>query len=56
LSSIAAALQNCSGKNANYFRVFRRRLFICEGASLGVDQDGLTIGGHSQGLGRTPWW
>jgi hypothetical protein len=32
------------------------RLFIGEGASLGVDQGGLTTGGRGQGLGRAPWW
>jgi hypothetical protein len=32
------------------------RLFIGEGASSGVYQGGLTIGGHNQGLGRAPWW
>jgi hypothetical protein len=32
------------------------RLLIGEGASSGGDQGGLTIGGHSQGLGRTPSW
>jgi hypothetical protein len=31
-----------------------RRLFIGEGASSGVDQGGLTMGGRSQGLGRAP--
>jgi hypothetical protein len=30
------------------------RLFIGEGASSGVDQGGLTTGGHGQGLGRAP--
>jgi hypothetical protein len=32
------------------------RLLIGEGASLGVDQGGLTTGGRSQGLGHAPWW
>jgi hypothetical protein len=32
------------------------RLLIGEGASSGGDQEGLTIGGHSQGLGRAPSW
>jgi hypothetical protein len=32
------------------------RLLIGEGASSGVDQGGLTIGGHGQGLGHAPWW
>jgi hypothetical protein len=32
------------------------RLFIGEGASSGVDQGGLTTGGHGQGLGHAPWW
>jgi hypothetical protein len=32
------------------------RLFIGEGASLGGDQGGLTIGGRDQGLGRAPSW
>jgi hypothetical protein len=32
------------------------RLFIGEGASSGVDQGSLTIGGRGQGLGRAPWW
>jgi hypothetical protein len=30
------------------------RLLIGEGASSGVDQGGLTMGGRSQGLGHTP--
>jgi hypothetical protein len=30
------------------------RLLIGEGASSGVDQGGLTMGGRSQGLGRAP--
>jgi hypothetical protein len=30
------------------------RLLIGEGASSEVDQGGLTMGGHSQGLGRAP--
>jgi hypothetical protein len=30
------------------------RLLIGEGASSGVDQGGLTMGGHGQGLGRAP--
>jgi hypothetical protein len=30
------------------------RLLIGEGASSGVDQGGLTMGGHDQGLGRAP--
>jgi hypothetical protein len=32
------------------------RLLIGEGASLGVDQGLLTMGGRGQGLGRTPLW
>jgi hypothetical protein len=32
------------------------RLLIGEGASSGVDQGGLTIGGRGQGLGRAPSW
>jgi hypothetical protein len=32
------------------------RLLIGEGASSGVDQGGLTMGGRGQGLGRTPLW
>jgi hypothetical protein len=33
------------------------RLFIGEGASSGGDQEGLTTGGHGQGLGRAlSWW
>jgi hypothetical protein len=31
-----------------------RRLLIGEGASSEVDQGGLTMGGHGQGLGRAP--
>jgi hypothetical protein len=50
LSSTAAALRNCSvGFSIG-------RLFIGKGASSGVDQGGLTIGGRGQGLGHTPWW
>jgi hypothetical protein len=30
------------------------KLLIGEGASSEVDQGGLTMGGHSQGLGRAP--
>jgi hypothetical protein len=32
------------------------RLFIGEGASSGVDQGLLTIGGRGQGLGHAPSW
>jgi hypothetical protein len=32
------------------------RLLIGEGASSGVDQGALTIGGHGLGLGRAPSW
>jgi hypothetical protein len=32
------------------------RLVVGEGASLGGDQGGLTIGGRGQGLGRAPSW
>jgi hypothetical protein len=32
------------------------RLLIGEGASSGVDQSGLTVGGRGQGLGRAPLW
>jgi hypothetical protein len=33
------------------------RLFIGEGVSSGVDQGGLTMGGHGQGMGHAPsWW
>jgi hypothetical protein len=36
---------------------FVPRLLICKGASSGVDQGGLTIGGRGQGLGCAPsWW
>jgi hypothetical protein len=31
-------------------------LLIGKGASSGVDQGLLTIGGRGQGLGRAPWW
>jgi hypothetical protein len=37
LSSMAAVLWNCSGKNANCFRVYVGRLLIDEGASSEVD-------------------
>jgi hypothetical protein len=33
-----------------------RRLLIGEGASSGVDQGGLTMGGGGHGLGRAPLW
>jgi hypothetical protein len=32
------------------------RLFIGTGASSGVDQGGLTMGGRGQGLGHAPLW
>jgi hypothetical protein len=32
------------------------RLLIGEGASSGVDQGGLTMGGCGQGLGHAPLW
>jgi hypothetical protein len=32
------------------------RLLIGEGASSEVDQGGLTMGGHGQGLGHAPLW
>jgi hypothetical protein len=56
LSSTVAALWNYSGKTPIVLGFFVGRLFIGEGASSGVDQGGLTIGGRGQGLGRTPWW
>jgi hypothetical protein len=54
LSSMVAVLRNCSRKNAYFLWFSVGRLFIGEGASSGVDQGGLTIGGHDQGLCRTP--
>jgi hypothetical protein len=42
----------CSRKLIRYLGFFRRGVFIDEGASSGVDQDGLTRRGRGQGLGR----
>jgi hypothetical protein len=56
LSSMAAALRNCSGKNADCFRVFRREDSYRRRASSEVDQGGLTMGGRGQGLGHAPRW
>jgi hypothetical protein len=56
LSSTAVALRNCSGKNAVVLGFSIGRLLIGEGASSGVDQGLLTIGGRGQGLGRAPSW
>jgi hypothetical protein len=46
LSSMAAALHNCSGKNADRFRVFIRRLFIGGEAASEGHQGGLTTPWH----------
>jgi hypothetical protein len=54
-SAMVVEMRNYSRKNADCFRVSVGRLFIGEGASPGVDQGGLTIGGHDQGLGHAPW-
>jgi hypothetical protein len=56
LSSMAAALRNCSGKNADCFRVFCREASYRRRALSGVDQGLLTTGGRGQDLGRAPWW
>jgi hypothetical protein len=53
LSSMAAELRNCSGKNADSPLGFSvPRLYIGEGASSGGCQGALTRRGHGQGLGR----
>jgi hypothetical protein len=44
------------GKTLIILGFFVGRPFIGEGASSGVDQGGLTTGGHGQGLGRAPCW
>jgi hypothetical protein len=56
LSSMAAELWNCSGKNAYCFRVFRREALYRRRGIVRSGPGGLTIGGHGQGLGRAPWW
>jgi hypothetical protein len=54
LSSTAAAMRNCSRKNADPLGFSIGRLLIGEGASSGGDQGGHTIGGRGQGLGHAP--
>jgi hypothetical protein len=54
LSSMAAELRNCSGKNADSPRFSVGRLLVGEGASSGGDQGLLTIGVRGQGLGHAP--
>jgi hypothetical protein len=44
------------GKTLIDLGFFVGRLLIGEGASSEVDQGGLTMGGHGQGLGRAPLW
>jgi hypothetical protein len=44
------------GKMPIVLGFFIGRLLIGEGASSEVDQGGLTMGGHGQGLGRAPLW
>jgi hypothetical protein len=44
------------GKTAIDLGFSIERLFIGEGASSGVDQGGLTTGGHGQGLGCALSW
>jgi hypothetical protein len=54
-SSVAAAdLRNSFGNFVDSLGFSVGRLLIGEGASSGVDQGGLTMGGHGQGLGRAP--
>jgi hypothetical protein len=50
-SSVAAELRNSSGN----FIDCLRRLLIGEGASSGVDQGGLTMGGRGQGRAAPPY-
>jgi hypothetical protein len=54
LSSMATELRNCSRNLPILLGFSVLRPFIREGASSGGNQDGHTMGGHSQGLGRTP--
>jgi hypothetical protein len=56
LSSTAAALRNCSRKNADCFRVFRREALYRRRGVVKSGPGGLTTGGRDQGLGRAPWW
>jgi hypothetical protein len=56
LSSTAAALQNCSGKNTDCFRIFRREALYRRRSIVRSGPGGLTTSGRGQGLGRAPWW
>jgi hypothetical protein len=46
LSSMAAALRNCSGKNANCFRVFYREALYKRRDGVRGPPGGLTTPGH----------
>jgi hypothetical protein len=55
-SSMVVALRNCSGKNADCFRVFHREALYRQ---RGVVRSGLGWSHHrwgGQGLGRAPSW
>jgi hypothetical protein len=56
LSSTAAELRNCSGKNADSPRVFRREASYRRRGVVRRRPGGLTIGGRGQGLGHAPSW
>jgi hypothetical protein len=56
LSSMAAVLWNCSGKNADCVRVFRWEALYRRRGVVRRGPGGLTTGGHGQGLGRAPSW
>jgi hypothetical protein len=53
-SSTAAALRNCSGKNADFLGFSVGRLYIGEGASSGGGPGGLTPWWRGQEGGRHP--
>jgi hypothetical protein len=56
LSSTVAALRNCSGKNADCFRVFHWEALYRRRGAVRSGPGGLTMGGRGQGLGHAPWW
>jgi hypothetical protein len=53
---MAAACSMFRGKEIRTLGFSHRGDFISQGAASGRGPGGLTTGGHSQGLGRAPWW
>jgi hypothetical protein len=56
LSSIGAALRNCSGKNADCFRVFETEVLNRRRGGVTGPPGGLTTPGRGQEGGCAPSW